>query len=337
MTCIDYSPSGRFILFGNGENIVKIRDSRENKIIWEEKLPREIYSVKYLPNGKFFFVNSGNQILIYSSEGKYINSFKGHSTAIWSMDTDPGGKYLVSGCFAKYFRIWNIHDVQLIEKAGGHTKSVLAVCFNTEGNKIATGSLDKSIKIWSWPEKTIEQSFFAHAENIYDLEFNPSGNILASASRDKKIKLWDVATGKLIHILEGHTGSVFTISFSPNGHFLLSGSSSGNIKLWEVSTGRCIYTYTGHKAAVSGIHFHPGGNSFVSSSQDGSVRSWILSPRVITDYCCRTGIESELKDNLLFLPRKENESRQDYKKRLQQQEELRLELVNKYYKEYLNR
>jgi len=337
VTCLNFSPDGESILFGSGDRKAKIWTYKENKLLWETELPREIYSVKYIPNGKFFFVNGGNQILIYTSAGKYINTLKGHATAIWSMDTDPEGKFLISGCFARTFRLWDIPEVKLLDEISQHSKSVLAVCFNSTGTKFATGSLDENIKIWSWPEKGLINSFPAHSENIYDLEFNPSGEILASASRDKKIKLWDAETGELIRVLEGHTQSVFCLNFSPNGHFLISGSATGNIKLWEVASGKCIHTYAGHKASVSSIQFHPDGGKFASGSYDETIRIWELSPELIVNFCCAKELESEISGNVLFIPKEENESKSEYKLRLQKQEEIRKQWVSKYYQEYLSR
>jgi len=337
VTCLDFSPDGGKLLFGSGDRKAKIWDYKENKILWEADLPREIYSVKYLPNGKFFFVNGGNQILIYDSIGEYINTLKGHATAIWSMDTDPEGRFLISGCFAKTFRLWDISEVKLLDENSQHSKSVLAVCFNSTGTKFASGSLDENIKIWSWPEKKILHSFAAHSENIYDLEFNPAGKILASASRDKNIKLWDVEMGKLIRVLKGHTESVFCLSFSPNGHFLISGAATGNIKLWEIATGKCIHTFPGHKGPVSSIHFHPDGSSFASGSYDETIRIWEFSPEMIVNFCCTSELESEISSNEVFLPKEENESKSEYKLRLQKQKETKIQLVNKYYQEYLAR
>ena len=337
VTCLDFSPDGESILFGSGDRKAKIWDYKENKILWEEVLPREIYAVKYIPSGKFYFVNGGNQILIYNSEGEYINTLKGHATAIWSMDTDPEGRFLISGCFARTFRFWDIPEVKLLDEISQHSKSVLAVCFNSIGTKFASGSLDEYIKIWSWPEKELLHSYIAHSENIYDLEFHPGGKILASASRDKKIKLWDIETGKMIRVLEGHTQSVFCLNFSPNGHFLISGSATGNIKLWEVATGKCIHTYTGHEGSVSSVQFHPDGNSFASGSYDETLRIWELAPELIINFCCSKELESEISSNELFIPKKENESKAEYKLRLQKQEEIKKQWISKYYQEYLSR
>lgn len=337
VTCLDYSPDGGSLLFGSGNRKAKIWDYKENKILWETDLPREIYAVKHLPNGEFFFVNGGNQIIIFDSIGEYINTLKGHATAIWSMDTDAEGRFLISGCFAKTFRLWDISEVKLLYKNSQHSKSVLAVCFNSMGTKFASGSLDESIKIWSWPEKELLHSFAAHSENIYDLEFHPAGKILASASRDKSIKLWDVETGELARILKGHIESVFCLSFSPNGHFLISGAATGNIKLWEVATGKCVHTYTGHKGSVSSLHFHPDGTSFASGSYDETLRIWEFSPELIVNFCCPSELESEISLNEVFLPKGENESKSEYKLRLQKQEEIKKQWINKHYQEYLER
>jgi len=337
ITALDIHPDGTRILFGTGENQVKAWHYREDQLVFEIPMSREIFSVKYLPDGKYFLANAGPAIRIYAEAGDYHNVLQGHNTAIWSMDTDPSGTFLVSGSFSKEFNIWNVLEVQLIESVKDHNKSVLAVCFSPDGQHLASGSLDETIQIHAFPSLELELSAVAHSENIYDLEYHPDGNLLASASRDRSIKLWNLETGRVVHHLEGHNGSVFSIGFSPDGLFLISGSEDQTIKLWEVSTGNLVYTFTGHEGPVNALHFLPDGTGFVSGSMDETIRVWQLHPEIVVHYCCKAEIDAAIQAHELFEPQREEESKSDYKQRINAQEALKISLYQEYYDRYIQR
>jgi len=337
VTTLDVHPDGSRILIGTSDYTVKSWNFVEDRIEFEIPMSREVFSVKYLPDGSYFFANAGPDILVYSGSGDYFNVLKGHNTATWSMDTDPTGTYLVSGSFSKEFIVWDIPQLDRIETVKDHDKSVLAVCFSPDGQHIASGSLDRTIRIRKFPSLEFEVSAIAHTENIYDLEYRPDGHLLASASRDGTIKIWDVKSGEVSLVLKGHNGSVFSMSFSPDGVFLVSGSEDHTIKLWEVHNGQLVYTFTGHEGPVNAVRFLTDGTGFVSGSMDETVRVWEINPEIVVHHCCKTAFDEEIDTYELFEPRREGESGADYKKRLEDQEIQKAALYQKYYNLYLQR
>ncbi len=334
---LDYHPDGTKILIGTGAHKVKLWDYRNGKTRFEIPLTREVYAVLWLPGGRYFLANAGTVIQLFTAEGVYHNQLRGHNTAIWSMDTDAMGEFLVSGSFSRAYKIWNIPEITLVETVVEHSKSVLAVCFSPDGTRIASGSLDETIHIREFPSGKFLASALAHTENIYDLEYHPSGTFLASASRDQSIKFWDQDSAKMIRKLDGHDGAVFSISFSPDGYFLLSGSEDQTIKLWDVQSGNLIYTFTGHEGAVNEVLFNPDGTDFASGSMDGTVRIWAFDPEIIVNYCCKEAFLEELNDHELFKPHEVHESKNDYNKRVKEQQKFRSELATRYYELYLER
>ena len=337
VTAMDVHPSGNTILVGTGNNMVRAWDHLNDRIEFEIPMSREVFSVLYLPDGSFFLANAGPAILIHTEAGKYHDVLQGHNTAVWSMDTDASGTYLVTGTFSKEFNIWNVPEVRLIQPVKAHDRSVLSVCFSPDGHHIASGSLDETIQIHAFPSLEFEVSAIAHYENIYDLEYHPEGHLLASASQDRSIKLWDLETGQLARLLEGHSGGVFSISFSPDGLFLISGSDDQTIKLWEVQSGQTIYTFTGHEGPVNEVHFLPDGTGFASGSMDGTVRIWKMDPRIIVDYCCAEEFNVALESEGWFQPRGEAESKSEYKQRIEAQEAMKANLYETYYQKYIQR
>ena len=89
---LDFHPDGTKILIGGGDHSLKLWNLSTDKIDFEIPLTREVYSVLWLPNGKYFLANAGMVLQAYSDQGIYHNQLMGHNTAIWSMDTDPTGE-----------------------------------------------------------------------------------------------------------------------------------------------------------------------------------------------------------------------------------------------------
>jgi WD40 repeat protein len=189
-----------------------------------------------------------------------------------------------------------------------------------------------------WDAHTLKPIYVieAHADNIMDLDFSPDSRYLASASLDNTIKIWDVKTGEIVRVLTGHEGGVSSIDFSPDGKHLISGSVDLSIRLWEASNGHVIYTYAHHDAPINCVRYNHAGDQFVSAAQDEKILIWKLTKDVFVNYYFEADITHEINESPLFLPRQNNESRDEYKARQEEAEEFKNELFDKYYQKYLD-
>ena len=113
---VAYSPDGKRIISGSGDNTVKIWDA---------------------------------------NTGECLKTLEGHSEGINSVSYSPYGKYIAS-CSGTFFKknddktikIWNANTGECLKTLEGHSLGVLSVAFSPDGTKIISGSWDKTIKIW---------------------------------------------------------------------------------------------------------------------------------------------------------------------------------------------
>ena len=73
--------------------------------------------------------------------------FKGHSSQINALCSEPGRKRIASASRDLSVRIWNVES-QAMQQLTGHKDGVLSVAWNSDG-QIASGAADKTIRFWN--------------------------------------------------------------------------------------------------------------------------------------------------------------------------------------------
>ncbi|MBU0967647.1 MAG: hypothetical protein KKA54_14850 [Proteobacteria bacterium] len=208
-TSVAFSPDGRFIISGSGDNAVKLWDVEARSL---------------------------------------VHSFEGHTASVTSVAFSPDGRFIASGSGDKTVKLWDVaaKSKSLVYSFEGHTSSVSSVAFSPDGRFIASGSDDKTVKLWDVAAKSKSpvHSFDGHADYVSSVAFSPDGRFIASDSWDNKtVKLWDVAAKSLVHNFEGHTDYVISVAFSPDGRFIISGSGDNTVKLWDVKNRKLADTF----------------------------------------------------------------------------------------------
>ncbi len=137
-------------------------------------------------------------IKIYDLEDyTLINTLKGHTMAIFSLQYAPDSSYLVSGSRDAQVKIWNTTTFELIENIPAHLFAVNHIAFHPTQPYFATASMDKSMKIWGSDDYKLykvisrEKGYDTHRLSINKLVWN-DGQLL-SASDDKRIIIWDIS------------------------------------------------------------------------------------------------------------------------------------------------
>ncbi|MEJ6483261.1 ribosome assembly protein 4, partial [Nostoc punctiforme UO1] len=104
---IGFSPDGKTLASGSGDNTIKLWDV---------------------------------------STGKAIKTLTGHSNTVYSVGFSPDGKTLASGSGDNTIKLWDVSTGKAIKTLTGHSNTVYSVGFSPDGKTLASGSSDNTIK-----------------------------------------------------------------------------------------------------------------------------------------------------------------------------------------------
>jgi WD40 repeat protein len=278
---ISYSPDGKFMAVGAGNNIEIWDTEKAERIKTLEGHTDTVHSIAFSLDGKKLASGSKDKtVRIWDSarDYSYVKTLEGHAESVHSLAFSPDGTRLVSGSEDETVRIWDcIKDYNYIKSLEEHAWSVTSLAFSPDGTRLASGSEDKTVCIWdSARDYSCIKTLEGHTSDVNSVAFSPDGKRLASGSEDKTVCIWDSARDySYIKTLEGHAESVHSLAFSPDGTKLASGSYDKIVRIWDcIKDYNYIKSLEGHTSWVCSVAFSPDGTRLASGSEDKTVRIW---------------------------------------------------------------
>ncbi|THU78247.1 hypothetical protein K435DRAFT_876845, partial [Dendrothele bispora CBS 962.96] len=171
--CVAYSPDGRYIVAGSGDNTVIIWDSQTGQPVGQP--------------------------------------LQGHTKIVRSGIYSPDSRHIVSGSDDNTVRIWDSETGQPVgQPLHGHTGGVNSVVYSPDNRHIASGSDDKTVRIWeSQTGEPVGQPLQGHTDRVWSVAYSPDSRHIVSGSDDSTVRIWESQTGQPVgQPLQGHTARV---------------------------------------------------------------------------------------------------------------------------------
>ncbi|MDR1149264.1 MAG: WD40 repeat domain-containing protein [Spirochaetaceae bacterium] len=259
---MSWSPDGRRIASGSGDNTVRIWDAesgRELRTLTGHN--RFVYHVVWSPDGRRIASESYMTIKIWDAEsGRELRTPKEVDSVAWTPDrrriASAGSRY------KEPIKIWDAESGRKLRTLKGHHSFVYYMTWSPDGRRIASKSRDKTVKIWD-AESGRELRTLKEVDSV---AWSPDGRRIASGSEDNTIKIWDAENWRELLTLKGHTDKVYSVGWSPDGRRIASGSGDNTVRIWDAENWRELRTLTGHNSYVDYVAWSPDGRRIASGS-----------------------------------------------------------------------
>ena len=203
-----------------------------------------------------------------------VRKFEGHTDLIHGLAVSPDGKRLLTACFDKTIRLWDVSTGGELQQIAGHTDQVHAVAFLPDGQRAISCSWDKTVRLWDLASGQEIRSYTGPTQGVHCVAVSGDGRVVIAGGPESTAFLWDVETGKELHRLEVSTGGLESVAISRDGKLALTGSARGPIRLWNVETGKELRRFAGHFGGVMGLAFSPDNRFVYSASWDKTLCAW---------------------------------------------------------------
>lgn len=182
-----------------------------------------------------------------------------------------GGGRIVSACFDKTLRVYDIDSGYLLRVLEGHTEWVFGVCA-LDDLRVVSASWDKTLRVWDAGSGSVLQVLAGHTAAVRNVCALGDGRVV-SGSDDKTLRVWDTRTnGAMLRVLEGHGKGVFHVCALTRGR-VVSASYDNTLRVWDVDSGSVLRVLEGHLELVRCVTAL-GEDRCVSASEDGTLRVW---------------------------------------------------------------
>jgi WD40 repeat protein/HEAT repeat protein len=286
ITCVAFSPDGKFIVSSSDDQTIRLWDVREGKVLWRNGRHKDIvHFVTFSPDGQLIASASADKnVHLINLEGILITAFTEHTAGVQAIAFSPDGQLIASAGNDSTVKVWDLSG-QVIQVINSGINNVInTVTFTTDGSSIIFSGSDTNIyvldiKTLSAPpqSESFHQMIGVHDNDINSLAVHPNLDLIVSGSRNSNIRLSDL-DGNHSDPFIGHTSIVWSVTFSPTEELIASGSRDKTIRLWDLEGNQVSNPLIGHKGGVNCITFNPDGRILVSCGADQKIKLWSKYP-----------------------------------------------------------
>lgn len=243
-----FSPDGRLLAFGTGNNIR----------IWDFAAERErtvlrgsagiIRSLRFTRDGReLFSASEFDRPMVWTLDRpEKLTTLRGFREGIRSMMVSPDQKLLLvgSGDFIEPERSAEVLVFDLASQKPAlpplnHPAAVNSLSMSADGNLLATGCQDRSVRVFGMPEGRLLRTLTNAANNKTDsLLFSPDGRTLVTCGGSpEQVAVWDTATWQSKSLLSELPGGPQGCAFSPDGTLLVTPMVGAWAIVWDMPSG----------------------------------------------------------------------------------------------------
>lgn len=199
MSCVNYSPDGRFLVTGGEDSKVKVWNSSSGFcFVTFTEHKSGVTGVTFTTNGNVVVSSSLDGTVRAFDMHRYRNfrTFTSPNPVQFiSLSVDPSGDLICAGSKDDFgIFLWSMQTGRLLEILAGHRGPVVSLAFSSKDSLLASGSWDGTVRLWNVLEGKGARETLTINHDVLAVSFNPSGSEVAVSSLNGEITLWSTST-----------------------------------------------------------------------------------------------------------------------------------------------
>jgi WD40 repeat protein len=207
-----------------------------------------------------------------------VNSYDGHSRAVYSVAWSPDSRWLASASKDFTAQVWEALTGKKQVTFRGHDIDVTNIAWSPDGRLVASGAWDDD-KVYLWEAfsgQIVHTYFEPVGAESHCLAWSPDGRYFATNDQHA-IHVWRVADHTCVATYARWEETPDIAAWSPDGEALAHSGKSGHIYVRNVDSGRIIWRCRAHTGFITALAYSPNGKFLASTSSDATVQvreSW---------------------------------------------------------------
>nr|CAB3265326.1 periodic tryptophan protein 2 homolog [Phallusia mammillata] len=259
MSCLDYSPDGRYIVTGGEDGKVKVWNTNSGFcFVTFSEHTAAITGVQFTSNGHVIMSSSIDGTVRAFDLHRYRNfrTFTAPRPTQFSCLAADGSGELVGAGSEDNFEIyvWSVRTGRLLDVLAAHEAPVSSIAFSPNESLLASGSWDHSAILWKIGDEKGARETIQIGHDVMSVAFRPDGKELAVSSLNAEISFWDVQTAtqngsvECRHDIGGGRsqtdrvsaktssyGKAFqTLCYTADGEAIIAGGQTKNVCVYHV-------------------------------------------------------------------------------------------------------
>lgn len=269
ISCIDWSPDGKYLAAGSFDTHVRVYESNGTEAADLVNHTHYVFVVKFNKSGtRMVTAGSDKTITVWSIPGFVrTHTFDFHTDTVVDISWRDDNVFATASTDSI---VGVCHIDGTFTRRTGHVGDVYAVAFNTSGSLLASGGQDGIVRLWS-DNSPDAVALAGHDSGVSAMKWVPeSDSFLVTGAVDGTIRVWDAINRFCVRVMEYHMSDIYSLSISPDGKYIASGSKDHCIVIGSIDTGEQIVKFFGN-SGVYDVSFDRTGKYLSAGFEDATV------------------------------------------------------------------